>query len=113
VRLVIICPDEKLNNLSGLDIRNQVFGIREAKGLEFSDVAVVDFFSSLANPDQKAWRQLLLDDTLADGPQSFPQVETQLKLLYTAMTRSCNRLIFIETQYSMVRTNIRLITPEP
>jgi hypothetical protein len=33
-------------------------------------------------------------------PYLLPQVETQLKLLYTAMTRSCNRLIFIETMRS-------------
>jgi hypothetical protein len=60
----------------------------------------MDFFSSIAKSDQKAWKQMLLHDSLDDALRLFSQIETQLKLLYTGMTRSCQRLIFIETQDS-------------
>jgi hypothetical protein len=53
-RLVIIYPDEIQNNLSAMGIPNLLLGIREAKGLEFQDVALADFFSSLSNLDQRA-----------------------------------------------------------
>jgi superfamily I DNA/RNA helicase len=92
--------DENEKSLSAMGSLNLLLGIREAKGLEFADVALLDFFSSLSDHGQRAWKQLLSDDSLTDMPYLFPQVETQLKLLYTAMTRSCNRLIFIGTTRS-------------
>jgi superfamily I DNA/RNA helicase len=52
-RLYIMCPDEKQKSLSELGLLNQIFGIRDAKGMEFADVAIVDFFSSIAKSDQK------------------------------------------------------------
>jgi hypothetical protein len=63
---------------------------------------ILDFFGSSAIGD-KAWKTLLLGDprkdmkkkTIYDGiPISM---ELELKLLYTAITRSCDRLFFIET----------------
>ncbi|KAJ1425162.1 P-loop containing nucleoside triphosphate hydrolase protein [Ochromonadaceae sp. CCMP2298] len=49
--------------------------------------------------------QLVPEETLALGIQAskgmeFPDMETQLKLLYTAVTRSCTRLIIAETHSS-------------
>eukprot|EP00548_Thalassiothrix_antarctica_P009031 CAMPEP_0194155752 /NCGR_PEP_ID=MMETSP0152-20130528/65748_1 /TAXON_ID=1049557 /ORGANISM="Thalassiothrix antarctica, Strain L6-D1" /LENGTH=1150 /DNA_ID=CAMNT_0038862877 /DNA_START=111 /DNA_END=3563 /DNA_ORIENTATION=+ len=83
---------------------NACLGIRDAKGLEFRDVVILDFFRGI--PDKihnKAWKQLLIGDpatkikastAILDLPVSM---ELELKLLYTAITRSCDRLFFIET----------------
>jgi ankyrin repeat protein len=97
----------------------QVFGIREAKGLEFSDVLLVDFFASSGchrgiagsandsaaelaqqRAQHKSWKLLLAAVPTAEPSRhSLPlEMELELKLLYTAITRSCNRLFFIETQ---------------
>jgi hypothetical protein len=86
----------------GAEFHHACFGIREAKGLEFQDVAIVDFFSSLQDDvQQKAWKRLLLETTPAKqaaGSARMPTtMELELKLLYTAITRSCHRLYFIET----------------
>ena len=102
-RLVVLCLDEA-NRTAVLSESGggSVFGIREAKGLEFPDVVVLDFFSGIPGADQKVWKTLLAADDHQISQSSWsPQVETQLKLLYTAITRSCNRLIFIETQQSV------------
>jgi len=37
-----------------------VLGIREAKGLEFPQVAIVDFFSGLDREHQLRWKDMLL-----------------------------------------------------
>ena len=97
-----------------------VFGFRQIKGLEFSEVAIVDFFhsggatSSLGPAEvspglQKQWKTLLASAVVSGAgdkePQqsaavagSFPaELEVQLKVLYTTVTRSCSRLLFIET----------------
>jgi hypothetical protein len=71
---------------------------------------IVDFFSQLPESDQKWWKRKLAaasssesaggggGDDLSGGESDFPQMETQLKLLYTAVTRCCNRLVFVETR---------------
>ena len=75
-----------------------VEGFRQSKGREFSEVAIVDFFSSGCATEhaeeipaalQKSWKKLLLG---ADevGVTDWPvELEVQLKVLYTAITRSC------------------------
>jgi len=104
-RLRILVRDEcksRIHDELGEQGKRSCLGIREAKGLEFRDVVILDFFGSSAI-DDKAWKTLLLGDprkdmqktTLYDGmPISM---ELELKLLYTAITRSCDRLFFIET----------------
>ena len=87
------------------NIYNLVFSISASKGLEFKDVLVLDFFRELiinrsdSSDIYKAWKSLLQHNTAdtSDSAFSFPQLEIQLKLLYTGSTRACNRLIFIET----------------
>jgi len=83
---------------------NACLGIRDAKGLEFRDVVILDFFHGI--PDKihnKAWKQLLLGNSNNKGKVSAAffdlpvSMELELKLLYTAITRSCDRLFFIET----------------
>uniref|UniRef100_A0A7S3MCI7 DNA helicase n=1 Tax=Spumella elongata TaxID=89044 RepID=A0A7S3MCI7_9STRA len=88
-----------------LHLGNIVMGIRAAKGLEFSDVMVLDFFSKLSAADAKAWKTLFAENPNADvavQDQQFkyPQLEPQLKMLYTAITRSMNRLLFVESAKS-------------
>jgi hypothetical protein len=77
-----------------------VYGIREAKGLEFKEVIIVDFFIGLPEYIQKLWRDLLLGRDTAEISQR-PEIEGHLKLLYTAVTRCIQRLFFAETASSV------------
>lgn len=68
-----------------------VYGIREAKGLEFKSVMMLNFFCDLPpsphQKDQKAWRNLLLNREGLDFEANYPLVGTQqLKLLYSDNT---------------------------
>ena len=83
-----------------------VLGIRESKGLEFPNVIIVDFFRLLEDEHQKPWRELLTireqRSNSRDGiKKAVPEVETQLKLIYTAITRCSKRLFFAETKPSI------------
>jgi superfamily I DNA/RNA helicase len=103
-RLIVLTPDDQVERVqrdSGKD--RSVFGIRESKGLEYSDVAVVDFFASLEPPLQMAWKDVLrvTDATDPTMRRSFPEIEAKLKLLYTAITRCQHKLLFIETKKSV------------
>ena len=104
---VVVCPDELRPGLATMLPDNLVFGIREAKGLEFPDVAIVNFFSELPTHDQAIWPRLLKEEqggviaaSALDAAAACPHAETQLKLLYTAITRSCRTLLFAETSDS-------------
>ena len=77
-----------------------VYGIREAKGLEFQEVILVDFFCGVPESLQKSWRNLLLGSDVANI-SGRPEVEGHLKLLYTAITRCIQRLFFAETASSL------------
>jgi superfamily I DNA/RNA helicase len=113
-KIVVLCRDELFENDNDNEISQQndlkkfipegilSLGIRAAKGMEFSDVLLVDFFSSLPVKDQKYWKKRLT--VSKDGNKfintietEYPEMESVLKLLYTAITRCCNRLIFVET----------------
>lgn len=73
-----------------------VYGIRAAKGLEFKKVIILDFFGELPREIQKPWRDLLLGRAV-----DKPELEGQLKLLYTAVTRCIEQLFFAETSRSI------------
>lgn len=82
-----------------------VYGIREAKGLEFKNVLILDFFAELSPSLQKPWREMLYN-RIGKGDsdafqQKFPLVETHLKLIYTGVTRCIDQLFFAETTSSM------------
>jgi superfamily I DNA/RNA helicase len=100
-RLVVLCADEEVVRvdceLTRMNIKNTVLGIRAAKGLEFVDVVVLDFFSSIPSKDYQAWKSLFTSENVV-ASTTHPHIELQLKLLYTAVTRSCNRLLFVETE---------------
>jgi hypothetical protein len=107
-RLVVLCPDEQQQALALRCPDHLVFGIREAKGLEFPDVVLVDFFCSVPDVDQRIWRLIFRAgcERGSGGPLSFvpyahPQVEMQSKRLYTAVTRGFRRLLLVETQASL------------
>jgi hypothetical protein len=67
--LVILTPDENLHKLKedllqcvvGSDDKDmsQVLGMREAKGLDFAEVVIVDFFRCLDERQQASWKHLL------------------------------------------------------
>jgi ankyrin repeat protein len=97
---------ERLQGLCGS--QRAVLSIAEAKGLEFPDVAIVDFFSSLDRCDQLRWKEMLGIDEAAHASGTdvslryeYPELETQLKLLYTAITRAERSLYVIETKRSV------------
>lgn len=79
--------------------RHMCLGIREAKGLEFRDVILLDFFNDNQDRHHKEWKKLWLDE--GSKAINLPvTLEVELKLLYTAITRSCDRLFFVETKDS-------------
>ncbi len=108
--LVILTPDENLPKLkedlhkcavgSGFKDMSQVLGIREAKGLDFAEVVIVDFFRCLDQRQQASWKHLLQASPSDGFCDEHPEIETHLKLLYTAVTRSQRRLNFVETASS-------------
>jgi len=88
-----------------------VYGIREAKGLEFKSVILLNFFHELPSYLHKPWRNLLLDREGLDFETKYPLVGTQLKLLYTGITRCIERLFFVETSSSIAGdTTVRWLT---
>ena len=74
-----------------------VFGIKNIKGLEFENVALVDFFCFHKVADlQKNWKFLV--QHTGREPEGFPlpDLEMHLKILYTAITRARSKLLFVE-----------------
>jgi len=97
---VIITHDESASHWKKVLDHKLVYGIREAKGLEFKSVIILDFFSELTPSLQKPWRDLLLNREGSDFGIQYPLVETHLKLVYTAVTRCIEQLFFAETTSS-------------
>jgi hypothetical protein len=94
--------------------------VEMAKGLEYSNVALVDFFSSSGKNQTKmdsAWRHMLGGEagaggagdgdrdgrgdgkagSMRGGGLADRRLEHELKLLYTGLTRCKSRLYFVET----------------
>lgn len=104
---MILTPECNINRINILlNYPVQLIGIKESKGLEWTDCIILDFFCSIPKSDTKAWKQLLDNDNKEYKGDLWPQLESQLKQLYVAITRSCNRLIFIETKPSDIATRI-------
>lgn len=108
--LRVLARDEFKSSIQaklGEESNTSCLGIREANGLEFCDVAIVDFFCRIEDSLQnKAWKTILLGDTskkikMTAASLDIPiAMELELKLLYTAITRSYSRLFVIETKGS-------------
>jgi hypothetical protein len=99
---VVLTHDDSAARWSEMLDHRLVYGIREAKGMEFKTVIILDFFAELPSSLQKPWRDLLLNRYREeDGfQQQFPLVETHLKLIYTGVTRCIDQLFFAETASS-------------
>jgi len=97
---VVLTHDESASRWRELLGHKLVYGIREAKGMEFKSVIILDFFAELPSSLQKPWRNLLLNREGSDFESRFPLVETHLKLVYTAVTRCIEQLFFAETKPS-------------
>jgi hypothetical protein len=99
---VVLTRDSRLQDVKAAlrdteDLNNTCLDIVDSKGLEFSDVWIVDFFSQSERAQQKGFKKLFsVDYNPAQDPMR-PEIETDMKLLYTAITRCKSRLVFIET----------------
>jgi len=122
--IVFLAPDEKVHDLrlqfSELGIQNDIFGVREAKGLEFDAVALIGFFSYIEERgSSNEWHNVLrwlsssssLTKTSSTGEKiagvmledcdyrlSAPNVSDEAMMLYTALTRARNFLYLIEVE---------------
>jgi hypothetical protein len=81
--------------------KRSVFGLREAKGMEFDQVLVLNFFGQ--SNWQREWKALL-NDAAAGRAEGYSNVNDlpgemalELKLLYTGITRARHHLFFVET----------------
>lgn len=103
-KLVVLVPDcvqQRVQRICGAGAT--VLGIREAKGLEFEEVCVCDFFSALSVEQHKAWKDLVGSSNSGKTGSctirlTHPELETQLKLLYTGITRSQRTLLLFESR---------------
>lgn len=88
-----------------------MYGIREAKGLEFKTVIILDFFQEIPPSLQKPWRELVLNRAGQEFEYKHPLVGNILKLLYTGVTRCIEKLFFVETSSSTAgKATIRWLT---
>jgi len=115
--IVFITPEEKTHHIRNLfrelGIKNDVFGVREAKGLEFDSVAVVGFFSyfeergstnqwqnvlrwlsstsgvTTTQPTGEVVSGVMLED--CDYTITHPEISDEAMMLYTALTRARNQ----------------------
>ena len=106
---VLLFRDDKArqewNQGEGADSQATTLTVLQAKGLEYMDVIVVNFFHSVFEQGRdRAWRRLLAAE---EGSKLFDldnkgsaMLEWDLKLLYTAATRCQSRLYFVETKSS-------------
>lgn len=96
---VFLTPSDNLDRLTSIVGSNKkVLSIVQSKGLEFTDVVIVDFFSCIPPSDRQHWKRLFTlkqGETLGDF--FHPTAEFQLKNLYVGITRARDRLVFIET----------------
>ena len=94
----ILVWDDHRDEYSAGPLSGFVFGIRESKGLEHSHVVIVDFFCNLPKVHQQAWKWLASG---SGKPPVLPvELVLQLKILYVAITRCCQDLVFVETRNS-------------
>lgn len=75
-----------------------IYGIREAKGLEFKRVLILNYFSDVPAKLQKPWRDMLFGRDTNDYQHKYQEIESHLKLLYTAITRCIETLYIAETK---------------
>ncbi|KAL9045188.1 MAG: hypothetical protein Q9214_001735 [Letrouitia sp. 1 TL-2023] len=88
-----------------------ILTILQAKGMEFNDVILWDFFSRSSYPAAlRYWRQLLNDDHSNFDIHKYGSICSDLKHLYVAVTRARIHLFLIESSESVVRPIVQLLT---
>eukprot|EP00501_MAST-03F_sp_TOSAG23-6_P002047 GSMAST32.ASY1.ANO1.2136.1 assembled CDS len=77
--------------------------LHNAKGLEYENVILVNFFSSSVEQIKHSWRHLL--NTTSESAEDklrregyYDAMEYELRILYTAISRTKTRLFIFETQ---------------
>lgn len=76
---ILVHDDEVKKWKQSLGGYSNVYGIAEAKGLEFKTVIILDFFADLPKSVQKPWRELLLGrERTFEFRNKHPLVETHL-----------------------------------
>jgi hypothetical protein len=106
----VVTKGNEANDFSDHISAESTLSISESKGLEFDTVIILNFFKNIPADDQDDWRDFLNkgDDVIITTNNRkriqgknirdyHPQIETQMKLLYTAVTRCRNHLVFVET----------------
>lgn len=126
--VVFITPDENVTEVRSLflelGVKNDVFGVREAKGLEFPSIALVGFFAYFQQlGNQPEWENSIRwlfstkGITVTESSEkiqgknlescdyilSHPEIEDQAMMLYTALTRARGHLYFIEVEDGVKR----------
>lgn len=118
-----MAPDELVSDLRfsfpQLGIKNDIFGVRDAEGLEFASVCIIGFFSHFESLRcRRPWENVLcwlfstegitttestekiqgkvLDN--CDNDLSHPEIEDQAMMLYTAITRARAHLYVVEVE---------------
>ena len=120
--VVFIAPDEIVHDIRNLfrelKLQNDVFGVREGKGLEFDSVALIGFCAYIEKRESaEQWQNALrwlfstsgLKVSAPTGEQvagiplhdcdytiTHPQVADEAMMLYTALTRARSQLFLIE-----------------
>ena len=110
---VILTRDDEVKEKLGKDLGDAalVLTILQAKGMEFDDVILCDFFSTA--PDLVSWRSLCISER--EGSLTFDSVKhaslcSELKHLYVAITRSRVRFLMIERLKEAAQPFVELMT---
>lgn len=112
---VVLVRDEKNKEQLHETLGNSVLilTILQAKGMEFNDVILWDFFSRSSYPTAlRYWRQLISDDQSSFDTHKHGGICSDLKHLYVAATRARIRFFLIESSESVVRPIIKLLTDD-
>lgn len=90
-----------------------ILTILQAKGMEFNDVILWDFFSRSSYPTAlRYWRNLLSEEQSNFDTYKHGNICSDLKHLYVAATRARIHLFLIESAASVVRPVIELLTDD-
>ena len=110
---VILVRDDsvKAELVKGIGDTALILTVLQAKGMEFDDVILWDFFST--TPDRAGWRSL--QSCVDDGSPSLFDASThaslcsELKHLYVAITRARVRFLLVERSGDTVHPFVRLM----
>ncbi|KAL9611745.1 MAG: hypothetical protein Q9167_003631 [Letrouitia subvulpina] len=99
---------EKLHEIIGDSAL--ILTILQAKGMEFNDVILWDFFSRSSYPAAlRCWRQLLSDERSSFDTHKYGNICSDLKHLYVAITRARIHFFLFESLESVVHPIVQLL----